>query len=101
MGGIGPDVYAQGRDPAAHALRADAQTVDLLQQLRFQSGVVGIRIRLVKFYGYEPELGYFNINEFEKMNARPWHLVNGEMRLCMVERDLHWTPCTVGECREY
>ena len=47
MGGHGLDTKPQRRGPAAEALGADAQTVDLLQQLRFQSGVVGIRIRLV------------------------------------------------------
>lgn len=56
---------------------------------------------LVHVYGYAPELGYFNIHDFEKSNEQPWHLVNGEMRLCLVERDLHWTPRTVAECREY
>ena len=56
---------------------------------------------LVHFFGFEPELGYFNVNEFEQMNKRPWHLVNGEMRFWLVERDLHWEPRTIGECREY
>lgn len=56
---------------------------------------------LVKHHGYEPELGYFNIREFERVNMKPWRLVNGKMRLCLVERDTHWTPRTVGECRNY
>lgn len=56
---------------------------------------------LVRFYGEEPELGYFNIKEFERMNTRPWRVVDGKMRLWMIERDYYWTPRTLAECREY
>lgn len=56
---------------------------------------------LVHLHGYIPELGYFNIHEFEANNEVPIKKYGGPLRFMMIERDLHWRPRTIAECREY
>lgn len=41
--------------------------------------------------GFCDELGYFNIDEFERINRDHGHEV--------IERDLYWEPCKLGDCR--
>ena len=47
MGGGGLDGQAQTGGPAAEALGADAQGIDLLQQLLLQLGIEGVGVGLV------------------------------------------------------
>lgn len=42
--------------------------------------------------GLDRELGYFSIREFEQINA--------DMGFCAIERDMYWTPKTIGEIKE-
>lgn len=42
--------------------------------------------------GFVPELGYFNLREFEE--------INGRYGFDAVERDLHWKPKPIGKIKE-
>jgi hypothetical protein len=42
--------------------------------------------------GHEAELGYFSLEEMEETNEKS--------RLPLIERDEHWTPKPLSECRK-
>ena len=41
--------------------------------------------------GWDDELGYFSIAEFEQ--------INNSKGFPLIERDLYWTPCRLGDVR--
>lgn len=51
-----------------------------------------------------PELGYFSLSELENLVSQPIRIrgLTGRKELpgMKVERDLHWTPKTLGEVRD-
>ena len=43
-------------------------------------------------HGFEVEMGYFSLTEFEELNAA--------QSMPVIERDLYWTPMTIGGIKQ-